>query len=358
MFLSLSACGSDESIEELADVAVPVSAYTVRLEALSPITSYSTRVKAMENAAIVARVSARVLSRQVEGGESVEKGDVLISLDPTDTQLALQQATASVSTADSTLSEAQRNYDRGNKLIETGAIAKMEMDALTTALEAAKAGVQSAMAEAEYARVNVGYAEVTAPIDGVVGLVNVSVGDLVGPESGPILSITRQDTVLVDIEVSESDSLTYSQRIIKGEELSFDISLELPNGTIYDHKGSVFSAANAANPSTGTITARIAFANPDNLLIAGQSARILVSEDAGDGRLAVPQSAVQQDQRGAFIMLIGDEMLADQKYIELGAQVDDWWLVEGGIEIGDSIVTQGLQKIRSGSIVTITADKQ
>ena len=350
--LFFSACGGDPAPPE-APAAVEVSAYTVKLENLSPVTSYATRIRAFEDAAIVARVSARVLERHVEGGEEVTSGSALLSLDPTDSELALQQARAAAETAEAQLAEAERNFERGSQLSETGAIAAIEMDNLTTNLEAARAGYSSAQAALEFAEVTVGYTTVTAPIDGVVGLVNVSVGDLVGPETGPVVTITKQDTVLVDIEVSEADALTYNQRVIAGEELNFDLPLKLANGTIYDQPGEVFSFANAANPTTGTITVRVAYANPDGLLVPGQSATVMLSESDTGGRLAVPQSAVQQDQRGGYIMVVGADMAVTQRYVQLGPQVDDWWLVEDGIAEDEIVVTQGLQKIRPGSVVSV-----
>jgi membrane fusion protein (multidrug efflux system) len=355
LITSLFAACSQETTDEAATAeAIEVSTYTLQLEELSPVTSYSTRIKAFENAALVARMPARVLQRHVEGGETVVKGTVLVSLDPTDSQLAVKQSQAGTAAAEASLSEAQRNFDRGRELSGTGAIAAVELDRLTTALETAKAGLKAATAELEFAEVNLGYTKVTAPIDGVVGLVNVSVGDLVGPGTAPLLTITRQDTVLVDIEVSEADSLTYNQRVIQGEDLNFNLTLKLANGTIYGEKGSLFSTANAANPTTGTITVRIAFRNPDDLLISGQSATVLLSEDGSAGRMAVPQAAVQQDQRGAYVMLVGDDMTITQSYLQLGPQVDDWWLVEGSLDIGDVVVTQGLQKIRVGDTVTVS----
>ncbi len=321
------------------------------------MTTYASRVQAFENAAIVARVEARVLERHVEGGEEITKGDTLISLDPTDAELALEAAKAAYNTAEAEFGEARRNFERGSELTRTGAIAAIEMDALTTGLEAAKAALQSARAQLDFAEVTLGYTSVTAPIDGTVGLVDVSVGDLVGPTSAPVATITRQDTVLVDIEVSEAHAMTYSQRAARGEELDLKFVLELPNGTVYDHLGTLFSTANAADPATGTITARIAFENPDNILLPGQSVRVLLSENPGAGRLAVPQSAVQQDQRGTFVMVINEDMTVSPRHLDLGPQVADWWLVESGIEAGETIVTQGLQKIVAGSLVDIAASE-
>ena len=353
LVLIFSACGGEPAPPE-APAPVDVSAYTVKLENLAPVTSYSTRIRAFEDAAIIARVSARVLARHVEGGEEVTSGTPLISLDPTDSELELQQARAAAETAQAELAEAERNFERGNQLSETGAIAAIEMDDLTTDLEAARASLSSAQAALEFAEVTVGYTTVTAPIDGVVGLVNVSVGDLVGPGTGPVATITKQDTVLVDIEVGEADALTYNQRVIAGEELNFDLPLKLANGTIYDQPGKIFSFANSANPTTGTITVRVAYANPDGLLVPGQSATVMLSESDAGGRLAVPQSAVQQDQRGGYVMVVGEDMAVVRRYVQLGAQVDDWWLVNDGIAEGDIVVTQGLQKVRPGSIVSVT----
>ena len=353
--LSLSACSRDEEPSEPTSSAVDVSAYTLKLEPLAPVTAYASRVQAFENAQIVARIEARVLERHVEGGEQVASGETLISLDPTDAELALAQARAAHTTAQAELAEAQRNFDRGTQLTKTGAIAAIEMDELTTDLEAANAGLQTARAALDYAEVTLGYTNVKAPIDGTVGLVNVSVGDLVGPGAGPLLTISRQETVLVDIEVSEADAQTYSQRMALGEELTFDFVLELSNGSVYDRKGTLFSTANTANPATGTITARIAYDNSDNVLLPGQSVRVLLSEPVGAGRLAVPQAAVQQDQQGSYVMLVGADMSVSRRRVELGSQVDDWWLVQSGLAEGETVVTQGLQKIGDGSVVSITS---
>lgn len=352
--LCLSACSRDDDPSEATPSPVDVSAYTLQLEPLAPVTAYASRIQAFENAHITARIEARVLERHVEGGERVSSGDTLISLDPTDAELALAQARAAHTTAQAELAEARRNFDRGSELSRTGAIAAIEMDALTTGLEAARAAVQTTQAALDYAEVTLGYTKIRAPIDGTVGLVNVSVGDLVGPGTGPLLTITRQDTVLVDIEISEADAQSYSQRMALGEDLEFDFVLELANGSIHDRKGTLFSTANTADPATGTMTARIAYENPDNILLPGQSVRVLLSEPVGAGRLAVPQAAVQQDQQGNYVMLVADDMSVSRRHVELGSQVADWWLVESGLEEGETIVTQGLQKVGDGSLVTIS----
>jgi len=349
-----ASCDGDTSVTEATSAPVAVSAYTLKPETLSPVTTYASRIQAFEDAALVARIEARVLQRHVEGGERVTRGTPLIGLDPTDASLDVAQAEALVATARAELAEATRNFERGNNLSESGAIAAIEMDALTTKLESARAELQAAEAELDRSRVALGYTTVTAPIDGTVGLVNVSVGDLVGPDTGPLVTITRQDTVLVDINVGEADALTYAQRFAAGEEPELDFVLELPNGTTYDHPGTLFSTDNSADPATGTVTARIAYPNPDGLLLAGQSVTVLLSERSAEGRLAVPQVAVQQDQRGPFVMVIGNDMQVSRRHLSLGAQVRDWWLVDDGIAAGETVVTQGLQKIGDGSTVIVT----
>ncbi len=347
----LSACGQEQAAT--APEVVEVGAYTVAAQSLAPVTQYATRIAAFESADIVARVTGRVLERHVEGGEQVTRGAPLLSLDRTDTELALQDAEAKFAIEQANLAESQRNFDRGERLQETGAIAAIQMDELATNLQNSQASVQAAEAALEYARVQLGYTTVSAPLDGVVGLVNVSVGDLVGPSSGPVLTISRQDAVLTDIAVGEADMLTYMQRSIAGEEPTFDIRLRLANDTIYDLQGSVFSYADQANPATGTVTVRVLFDNPDGLLLPGQSATVLVSETGNDAQIAVPQAAVQQDQRGAFVMLVDSDMTIAQRYLQTGEQVDGWWLIEDGLAEGDQVVTEGLQKIRPGSVVTV-----
>ena len=354
VLVSLSACSREESAEPVTE-SIEVSTYTLKPEAVAPVTTYASRIYAFENAEIVARIEARVLQRHVEGGEEVARGALLISLDPTDAELLLTQAEAGLATARTELAEAERNFARGEKLAETGAIAAIEMDELTTDLEAARAQLQTATASLEHARVQVGYTRVTAPIDGIVGLVNVSVGDLVGPTSAPVATIIRQDTVLVDIEVGEADAQTYAQRMARGEELDFLFELELANGSMYDVPGTLFSTANAANPATGTITARIAYDNPDDILIPGQSVRVHLSEAPGAGRLAVPAAAVQQDQRGSYVMVVEAGNTVARRYVDLGQQVESWWLVDDGVTAGEIVVTQGLQKISAGSVVSIAS---
>lgn len=349
----LLSCDSSTTNNVAELPAVEVSVYRLVPEVLFPVTSYPTRLKAFDNAALVARIEAPVLKRHVEGGEHVKRGDVLISLDPTDANLEVLQAEADVTSATASLSEAQRNLERGMRLSKTGSIPAIEIDQLKTNLETAQARIQSVDAELAQARVTLGYTEIKAPIDGIVGMIGVSIGSLVGPASGPILTISSQNTLLADIDVGEVDILGYNQRVIQDEELDFNFTLRLPNGQIYPEKGVIFSVANTANPATGTMTVRIAYANPDELLVPGQSATVLVSENNNEGRLAVPQSAVQQDQRGAYVMVIDKDMRVSQRHLQLGKQVDSWWLVNSGLSAGEMVVTQGLQKVRAGNSVSI-----
>jgi membrane fusion protein (multidrug efflux system) len=353
----LIACGEAE-----APPAAPPPAVEYQAVQLQPITTrfeFVARTRALEDAEIIAQVSGAVVERAFDEGQQVEKGALLYRIDPRPYQAALSSAQASLSQATTSLDVAERNLARGIELEPNGYISDTELDKLRGTRDSAIAAKQQAEAALEKARIDLEFTEIRAPFTGTVGRSRVSTGDLVSPGGAVLLTIVQRDPMLVDFDVSErtlADRIAENQeRTLQGlEPIRYMPKLQLSNGNTYAHTGFIDYAENRINASTGTITATARFPNPDGLLVPGQFARIILERGDSENGLVIPQSAVLEDMQGNYVYVVGGDSTVMRRNIALGQRDGVNWVVETGLEEGDRVIVNGIQKVRPGIEVTAT----
>ena len=204
------------------------------------------------------------------------------------------------------------------------------------------------------ARIDLGYTEIRAPIDGRIGRSEFSEGDLVNRQSGPLAVIVALDPIYVYWDVSEGIPLAYRKRMHDANgKLSLKVipRLRFADSSFYDHEGQVDFIDNRVNPNTGTQTVRAVFPNSDKILAPGQYVTIVIQIGESDERLVIPQSAVQANQSGYFVLTVDDNNVASVKPVKLGDRQGVYWIIEEGLAEGETIIYQGIQKVQPGSVV-------
>lgn len=357
LMMVLAACGESEPPPAPPPPAVEFT--EVALQEVAVVFEFVARTRAREDAQIRARITGTILERNFEEGQVVQQGDLLFRIDPRPYESAVSSASARLDQAQAAVQVAERNYARGLQLVDDGYISRSEMDKLLGERDSTRAALADAQAALEKARIDLGFTEVKAPFSGTAGRSELSIGDLVDPNAGPLVSLVKLDPMLVDFDVDEQ---TLSRRLQENQQreaqglppVAFIPRLKLVTGDVYEHVGEIEYANNRVNPSTGTVSVTARFPNPDKLLYPGQFARILVQRGAPEQRLMIPQAAVLEDMQGKYVFTIGKDDTVARKNVQLGQREGMKLVVESGLEEGDRVIVNGVQKVRPGAQVTAT----
>ena len=349
----LVGCSGDAPTPPVIEVVVD----TVVREPYQPTYRHVGRLQAQNDVAIQARVSGYLQSGEFREGELVTVGDVLYFLDDSEYVAALARAKADLTGDVANQANAQGNYLRGLELEPKGFISKSEMDNLEAKKRDADARIEAAQAQVTSAEVNLSYTKILAPITGRIGHSAASVGDLVGPNTGNLTTLVSIDPIEAQFQVSEA---TYVAAI--GEDLDrnleaaalsrIEVSLELSNGLVYPEMGSIDYIANRINLATGTLEARARIPNPKSALVPGQYVRVILRDTELVEGVLIPQSAVQADQQGSFVLTVDGEGAVVRRNVELGERREDKVLVQQGVTAGEQVIVRGLQQVRPGMVVT------
>lgn len=346
--LGLQACSEPEP------PAPPPPAVEYQQVSLQPVAAsyeFVARTRAKEDTEVRARITGNILERNFEEGQTVAAGTLLFRIDPRPYQAALKSAEAGLSQADASLVIAERNLARGQQLLPDGYISQAELDKLRSERDRAVGAREAAKAAIEKARLDLQFTDITAPFSGTVGRSQLSIGDLVGPNGGPLVTLVQRDPMLVDFDVDEQALANRVQdnqaRAAQGLSPARLIPrLKLVTGDTYPHTGEINYADNRINPSTGTLTVTVSFPNPDGILLPGQFARITLQHSEPEMRLLIPQPSVLQDMQGHYVYTVSDENVVVRKNVTLGQREGVDWVVETGLAEGDRVIVNGIQKVR------------
>lgn len=335
----------------------PAPAVVVERIAVQPVSNpdtYSARVEAIEAVDIRARVAGFLQSVEFEAGQRVEAGDLLFEIEPAQYEAAVASARAQLSGAEATQTQTERQLARVEELRARDVTAQATLDDAHAAFEAARAAVESARAALTTAEIDLSYTTIHAPIAGVIGRSTFSVGNLVGPEAGVLARIVQLDPVRVVFSISEGLLVTLRQEMANGgtfDPNALELRLRLPNGEEYAEEGTIEYVASEVDAATGTIAVRVVFPNPDRLLAPGQFVTLFVGDVDVPELPVVPQTAVLQDREGRYVYLLGENDTVTQRRIETGARVGNGWVVSEGLEGGEPVVVQGIQRLAEGMTV-------
>lgn len=327
----------------------------VETEDIAPAREFIGRVEAVQAVDLRARVQGFLEEVSFHEGQDVKAGDVLFRIEPDRYEAALAKAEAQLASARATLKNAELNLDRRQELSRRGNVSMAELDSAIADRDSAAAAVESAEAGVQAAQLDLGYTKIVSPIAGRIGHAAVTQGNLVGPDSGPLARVVQLDPIRVVFSVSERDFVAVSRQMAGATPAEigkgFVPTLRLADGSAYSERGKVDFTDNVVDPATATIAVRALFSNPDGLLLPGQTVNVVVRPAEGRQMPVVPMSAVQENRQGRFVLVVGAQNRVEIRPIKTGAQVRQAWSVEEGLAPGDTIIVEGLQKVRPGAIV-------
>lgn len=322
------------------------------------------QTQAASTVEIRARVSGFITEAPFKEGSMVKKGDLLFRIDPRPYQAIVDQTRANVTKAEASMERAKADLARLEPLAAASAISKQDRDTAVTTVKVAEADVLAASAAAATAELDLGYTTMVAPFDGVIGARNVDVGNYVGNGASTSLlaTVSTTDPMRVSFNVAEQNYLRFQRRFMDDaarEEHSrkMEFTLILGDGTTYEHQGRFEFADRALDPRTGTLKIVVSFPNAENLLKPGQFARIRAKTEEKPDALLVPQRAVVETQNMRSVMVVGADNKVTPKPVQTEGRFEDAYIVKEGVQAGDRVIIEGIQKARPGMTVNPQENK-
>ncbi len=332
-----------------------VGVVTMRTERFVLSTELPGRTSAYLVAEVRPQVSGIIQQRRFEEGADVRAGDLLYQIDPSQYQAALDQARAALAVAEANLPAARARAQRVAALAKIRAVGQQDADDAAAGLAQVEASVAAGKAAAETARINLEYTPIKAPISGRIGKSNVTVGALAAAyQPVPLAVIQQLDPIYVDVTQASSDVLRLQRALASGAIKADQASgrkakLFLEDGTPYALEGTLKFRDVTVDPTTGSVTLRLVFPNPDHVLLPGMFVRAVVEEGVDESAILVPQQGVSRDVRGnAVALVVGKGEVVEQRALTLGRAAGDRWLVTAGLAAGDRVIVDGLQRVRPG----------
>lgn len=313
----------------------------------------------MVNADILAQVTGYLVSQDYEDGAFVKKGQLLFQIDPRPFKAALDQAIGEQEKAQAALIRDEANAKRAVDLLQKNVISREQYDDQIQAFESSKAAFAAASASVEQARLNLEFTSIIAPVDGLAGIAAAQIGNLIGPSSGTLTTVTMVDPIKVKFFISENEYLKYIKpyfgdpkepdRIVRRGGLGLQIVLS--DNSIYPHPGRLLAINNQVTQNTGSLQVEAEFPNPGNLLRTGQFARVRGVTSWVKDALLVPQRAINDLQGKSQIAVIGADGKTDLRIVETGTTYASMQVVSSGLHPGETVVVEGMQKLRQGMAV-------
>jgi len=307
---------------------------------------------------IRARVDGFLESRNFDEGRPVTQGQLLYTIDPRPFRAKVVEAEGRLAESKTMLAKARADLARIRPLAEMKAVSQQDLDASIAQRDAALGSVQASEATLELANIELGYTQIHAPIDGLIGISAAEVGEFVGAPPNPVVLnyLSQTDPIRVRFSINERDFLRlardYSVRMRKGEsETRLPVELILADGTMHEQTGLIVATDAAINPDTGTFTLEADFPNPDSLVLAGQFARIRTVVEVIPDAVLIPQRAVSELQGIKRVFQVAEGGTVTLKEVELGPQVDRMVIVTKGLEAGERVAVEGLLSLKSGATV-------
>jgi membrane fusion protein (multidrug efflux system) len=356
--LALTAACDGAKAPPAAPPPPQVSVLTIAPQSVVIKTALPGRTTPTVIAEVRPQVTGIVQSRTFSEGAEVKAGSTLYKLDPATYQAAFDSARAAVAKAEAGVQTARRSVERNKELVAIRFVSQQAYDDAVTTLSQSEADLASAKAAAETARINLGYTSVVAPISGRVGKSAVTAGALVtANQAAPLVTIQQMNPMYVDVTQSSSEVLRLRRAMASGELKrartdAARVSLVLEDGTPYAHEGTLQFSDVTVDASTGAITLRALFPNPDGVLLPNMYVRAMIEEGVRDNALLVPQQAVTRDSKGqAIAMVVGANNTVESRTLTTARTLGSDWLVDSGIKPGDRVIVEGLQRARPGAIV-------
>jgi membrane fusion protein (multidrug efflux system) len=310
------------------------------------------------NANINAQVQGYIVSRDYTEGSIVKRGDLLFRIDPRPFEAALAQAKGTLAKDKANQVKSDADEKRALDLFKNKVISDQERDTAIAAAGSNRANVEADEAAVKQAEINLGYTKITAPIDGLVGFANNQVGDLVGPTTGPLTTMSQIDPIKAVVTAGEGPFTDFVSRHPDPKERneyvkSLQFELILGNGEVYPQKGKFYALDRSLDVKTGSIRYYVTFPNPGDVLRPGEFGNVRFVADMKKGAMVIPQEAVTELQGNYQVAIVDENNKVSIRPVNMGERIGAMWEVTEGLKPGDKVVVQGIQKAREGSTVTV-----
>lgn len=321
------------------------------------------RALAFEIAEIRPQVGGIIIKRNFVEGDKVSKGESLYQIDPAPLQARLDSAKGALAKAQATANNVRLTLNRQSALIKSNYVSRQDYDTTRSQLDEAQANVAVAKADLEQATTNLRYANVTSPIDGISGKSSVTVGALVtANQENSLVTVQRLDPIYVDLTQSVQDFLRLKEEKANGkiaqQQGKIPVELMLENGKPYRHTGTLEFSDPAVDETTGSVTLRAVFPNPEGEILPGMYVTALLDEGSQQNVLMVPQQGITHNEQGkATALILDQENVVQLREINAVKAVGNQWLVTAGLRPGDRVIVSGLQRIRPGSKARVLPSK-
>lgn len=353
----LASCGDKQSAQQQAPPpAVAVGVYAAANGNATYYDMYPATVTPLNQVDIKPQISGNIIHIFFKDGQHVSKGERLYEIDQQQYKAAYDQSIANLNVAKANLAKSQQDADRYTELAQKDAIARQTLDHALADLESSKRQVEAAQANVVDVQTNLKYSIISAPFDGTIGISQVKAGTAVYPQT-LLNSISSDDPMAVDIAIDQAEIPRFTEYLQKGAHPTDSLfTVVLTDGTIYPYPGQLYLLDRAVDPQTGTIKARLVFPNKKGWLKPGITTNVRVRHDGGGNSLLIPYKAVVE-QLGEYFVFVDNNNKAIQHKISLGARINDKVVVRSGLQQGDSVITEGVQKLRDSVAIQVGAPK-
>lgn len=351
----LTACGQSTAQTAPAATAVEVGVVTLTTQDVKLQTELPGRTVAFQTAEIRPQVGGIILKRQFTEGGAVTAGDALYQIDPASFAATVQSAKASVAKAEADLQQAKAKASRYQQLIKQRLVSQQDFDEIQANFQQRQAEVAAAKAQLTSAQIQLDYSSIKAPISGQISKSSVTAGALVSAgQATALATIAQLDPIYVEVTQSSAELLKLKKSLASGAlgQGSTNVSLKLEDGSQYPLQGQLQFAEVTVDASTGSVVLRAEFANPQQLLLPGMYVRATIDSAVKSAALLAPQRGISRNAKGeATAMVVNKEGIAELRLVNASRTIGDQWLIETGLNAGEQLIVEGLQKIRPGSPV-------
>jgi len=353
---SPSGTGNAADATAAAPVAVPVSVAVVEAKPVTQWSEFSGRLEAIDHVELRSRVAGAIQSVHFQEGAIVEKGDLLVTIDPAPYQAEVARAKASVTAAEARASLARTELKRGRQLLASNAVSQSDYDQRLNGEASAEADLEAARAVLQSAELNLSYTEIRAPITGRVGKIEITAGNLIaaGPSSPILTRLVSLSPIYASFEADEqivSGILAELPEGVNARNFLDRVPVRMDVAGRPDIKGKLQLVDNSVDPQSGTIRVRAVFDNANGALMPGQFARLSMGQSKTEDAVLVHERAIGTDQNKKYVIVVKPDNTTEYREITVGAKSDGLRVVTSGLKAQERIVVNGLQRIRPGSLV-------
>ena len=295
---------------------------------------------------VLARINGWLKECYFKEGAKISKGQTLFLIEPDEYQIAVNNAAANVRQTQAAFVNAEKELVRAQELVKKDYVSKSYYDQALARRDTSRAALDAAKAQLANAKLNLSYTKVTSPIDGKIGKIIITKGNLVNTQSGPLARIVSIHPIFAYFTLKSSEYLQFKKADSSNDFSNMEVSLELADGSIYPETGKIEFVDNEVNETTGTLSLRATFENLDELLVPGDFVKVIIKATEPRKVMMIPQSAALDDSNGYFVWGIDADNKVVRKDIKVSNEIDKKWIVEEGLTEDDVIIGKGLQSIR------------